>query len=74
MGTEAMSVLLDYGFNILNLHRVDLEVFAFNKRARKSYEKLGFKQEGIMRDKLFYDGEFHDAILMGVLKKEFNRY
>lgn len=73
-GTEAMSVLLDYGFNILNLHRVDLEVFAFNKRARKSYEKLGFKQEGIMRDKLFYDGEFHDAILMGVLKEEFNRY
>lgn len=72
-GTEAMSIFLDYGFNILNLHRVELEVFAFNPRAKKSYEKLGFKQEGLIRDKLFYDGQFHDAILMGVLREEFNR-
>ena len=72
-GTEAMSMFLDYGFNILNLHRVELEVFAFNPRAKKSYEKLGFKQEGIIRDKLFYDGKFHNAILMGVLREEFNR-
>lgn len=70
-GTEAMSMFLDYGFNILNLHRIELEVFAYNSRAKKSYEKLGFKQEGIIRDKLFYDGKFHDAILMGVLREEF---
>lgn len=70
-GTEAMSLLLDFGFNVVNLHRVELEVFAFNPRAKKSYEKLGFQQEGIIRDKLFYDGQFHDAILMGVLRKEF---
>lgn len=73
-GTEAMSVLLDYGFGILNLHRIELEVFEFNKRAKKAYEKLGFKQEGIIRDKLFYDGEFHDAIIMGVLREEFIGY
>lgn len=73
-GTEAMSVMLDYGFEILNLHRIELEVFSFNKRAKKSYEKLGFKQEGVIRDKLFYDGEFHDSIIMGVLKEEFNKY
>lgn len=72
-GTEAMSLLLKFGFEILNLHRIGLDVYAFNKRAIKSYEKLGFKQEGIIRDELFYDGEYHDSIIMGVLKDEFNQ-
>jgi|SRR5690625_1147088 len=71
-GTEAMSLLLKYGFEILNLHRIGLDVYSFNKRGIKSYEKLGFKQEGIIRDELFYDGEYHDSIIMGVLKDEFN--
>lgn len=72
-GTEAMSLLLGYGFEILNLHRIGLDVYSFNKRGIKSYEKLGFKQEGIIRDELFYDGEYHDSIIMGVLKDEFNQ-
>ncbi|WP_404451769.1 GNAT family N-acetyltransferase [Virgibacillus necropolis] len=72
-GTEAMSLLLEFGFDILNLHRIGLDVFAFNDRAIKSYKKLGFKQEGIIRDELFYDGKFHDSILMGVLRKEYRK-
>ncbi|ASN06484.1 GNAT family N-acetyltransferase [Virgibacillus necropolis] len=70
-GTEAMSLVVEFGFDSLNLHRVGLDVFAYNERAIKAYEKLGFKREGIVRDELFYDGEFHDSILMGVLKGEF---
>ncbi|GIN73775.1 aminoglycoside N(6')-acetyltransferase [Bacillus sp. J14TS2] len=72
-GTEAMSLLLSFGFDILNLHRVGLDVYSFNQRAIKSYKKLGFKQEGIIRDELFYDGEYHDSIIMGILKSEFNK-
>lgn len=72
-GTEAMSLLIKFGFDILNLHRVGLDVFAFNDRAIKAYEKLGFKQEGIIRDELFYDGKFHDSIMMGVLRGEFRK-
>ncbi|MEN1970567.1 GNAT family protein [Lentibacillus sp. N15] len=71
-GTEAMALLLEYGFEVLNLHRIGLDVYSFNKRGIKSYEKLGFKQEGIIRDELFYDGEYHDLIIMGVLKNEFH--
>ena len=70
-GTEAMSLLLKYGFEILNLHRIGLDVYSFNKRGIKSYEKLGFKQEGIIREELFYGGKYHDSIKMGVLKDEF---
>lgn len=71
-GTEAMSLLLKYGFDILNLHRIGLDVYEYNERGIKSYEKLGFKQEGIIRDELFYDGEFHNSIIMGALRDEFN--
>lgn len=71
-GTEAMSLLVEYGFDLLNLHRIGLDVYAFNERGIKSYQKLGFKQEGIIRDVLFYNGGYHDSIIMGVLKDEFN--
>lgn len=72
-GTEALSLLVEFGFNVLNLHRIGLDVFEYNERAIKSYEKLGFKQEGRIRDELFYDGKFHDSILMGVLRNEFKK-
>ncbi|UOQ95297.1 GNAT family N-acetyltransferase [Halobacillus shinanisalinarum] len=70
-GTEAMSLLLQFGFENLNLHRVGLDVFSYNERAIRSYQKLGFRQEGIIRDDLYYDGKYHDSIVMGVLKEEF---
>lgn len=70
-GTEALFLLLEFGFDILNLHRIGLDVFEYNVRAIKAYEKLGFKQEGVIREELFYDGKFHDSILMGILQKEF---
>ncbi|MGM7701818.1 GNAT family N-acetyltransferase [Pseudalkalibacillus sp. Hm43] len=73
-GTEAMSLLLDYGFNIFNLNRIGLDVFDYNERGIKSYKKLGFKEEGRIRQDLFYNGEYHDSVLMGVLKDEFRPY
>ena len=45
-GTEALSLLVEYGFNYLNLKNIMLKVFSFNKRAIKSYEKIGFKVFG----------------------------
>lgn len=70
-GTEAMKLILEHGFHNLGLHRIGLNVYHYNARAKRSYEKLGFKQEGVIRGELFYEGEFHDNILMGVLADEF---
>ncbi|NDI35316.1 GNAT family N-acetyltransferase [Chengkuizengella sediminis] len=70
-GSEAISLMLEYGFGILNLHRIELEVFSFNKRAAHVYEKLGFKREGIQRDRLYYNHLYHDAILMSILEEEY---
>lgn len=69
-GTEGMRLALNYGFTELNLHRISLEVYAFNPRAIHVYEKIGFKREGVLRDALFYEGAFHDAIMMAILEDE----
>ena len=69
-GTEAMRMILRYGFETLNLHRIALEVYAFNPRAIHVYEKVGFQREGVLRDLLFYDGAFHDAIGMAILEDD----
>ncbi|PZT55259.1 GNAT family N-acetyltransferase [Paenibacillus silvae] len=72
-GSEAMLLMLDYGFGIANLHRIELEVFTFNERAIRTYEKLGFQREGVKRDVLYYNHEYHDAILMSMLEDEFRQ-
>ena len=67
LGTAATSMVIDFAFDELRLHRIELEVFDFNDRARHVYEVLGFVEEGVKRDALWQDGAFHDAILMSIL-------
>jgi RimJ/RimL family protein N-acetyltransferase len=71
-GTEAMVALLRYLFHQRNLHRVSLSVLAWNNRAIRSYEKVGFVVEGTLRDDLFFDGRYHDQVLMSMLRHEFD--
>jgi len=70
-GTEALSLLLDYGFKALNLHNIFLRVYSFNERGKRSYEKIGFKVIGRKREALLRDLERHDIILMDILPNEF---
>jgi RimJ/RimL family protein N-acetyltransferase len=72
-GTEAMQLMLRYGFSELNLHRVSLCVFDYNPRAIRSYEKCGFRHEGRMREIIQRDGEWHDLIFMGILREEWEK-
>ena len=69
-GAEAIATLLDYAFGERGLNRVGLSVFEFNEDAISAYTKLGFREEGRLRRALRRDGAFHDAILMSVLKDE----
>jgi RimJ/RimL family protein N-acetyltransferase len=66
-GTEATALVLDYAFETVGLHRVELSVYSFNPRAQRAYEKAGFVTEGVRREALHWDGEWHDVIVMGVL-------
>jgi RimJ/RimL family protein N-acetyltransferase len=70
-GTEAMILLMDYGFKALNLHNILLRVFSFNDRAIKCYEGIGFKAIGKRREALKRGEILFDAIYMDILYKEF---
>lgn len=70
-GTDAIRALLRWAFEYLNLNRVSLRVYAYNRRAIRCYEKSGFRHEGIMRQSRYTDGQYHDEWFMGVLRDEF---
>lgn len=69
-GTEATRAVVDYAFDVAGLHRVGLEVFDFNVRAQRSYEKCGFVREGIHRGALWWNGIWHDVIAMGIIASD----
>ncbi|TVX88116.1 GNAT family N-acetyltransferase [Paenibacillus agilis] len=70
-GQEGMQLLLEYGFGVLNLYRIELEVFTFNPRAAHVYEKLGFVREGVKRKALYYNHQYHDVVTMSMLADEY---
>jgi RimJ/RimL family protein N-acetyltransferase len=67
-GTEAMRLVVNYAFAELNLARVGLEAFAYNTRAVRSYEKVGFSLEGRQREQMRRDGRRLDVVRMGILR------
>ena len=71
IGAEATNLLLDFAFNILNLHNIYLSVLSYNKRAIRCYEKIGFKKIGVQREFMFVSGKYHDVYLYDMLASEF---
>jgi diamine N-acetyltransferase len=71
--TEAINLILDYGFNTLNLNKIISDSFADNSAIVNLTLKLGFKQEGLLVGHYFHKGEFRDAIQFGILRKDFNK-
>ena len=61
---------MDYAFKDLKLHRVFLRVFKNNTAAVTSYKKVGFEVEGIARDMVYLDDEYHNMIFMSMINGE----
>lgn len=70
-GKEAIELILDFGFNYLNLNEIKLDVMAFNERAIKCYKKCGFKEYGRRRESVYLNGKYYDVISMDILRREF---
>jgi len=71
-GTEAIKLLLDYSFNVINLNNVMLSVYSHNERAIECYKKCGFKMMGIRRKSHRMGSKFYDEIYMDIIPEEFN--
>jgi RimJ/RimL family protein N-acetyltransferase len=69
-GTDATRTLCRFGFRYMNLHRIELNVFAWNASAVRAYEKVGFRVEGTRRRSVFHGGLHTDSYLMGILDEE----
>ncbi len=72
-GTEALGLLIDYAFNLLNLRNLMLRVYAPNARAIGCYKKLGFQEMGLRRQSHFFGGRYVDELYMDLLAEEFIR-
>ncbi|WP_040952189.1 GNAT family N-acetyltransferase [Gorillibacterium massiliense] len=72
-GTDALRLILRYGFCELNLNRIGLDVISYNKRAIHAYQKVGFQVEGTMRESVLRDGQKFDRILMSILRNEYQK-
>jgi RimJ/RimL family protein N-acetyltransferase len=69
-GTEAMRLMVKYGFYTLNLNRIYLTVFETNHRGIRCYEKAGFIHEGRLRQAIYQDGRYIDMLIMSMLRSE----
>jgi ribosomal-protein-alanine N-acetyltransferase len=72
IGQEAAKLLIDYGFQKLNLNKVWLGVNRENKAGVQSYKKSGFTEEGILRQEIYRNGKYYDAIRMSFLRQEYH--
>lgn len=70
LGTDALNCAVDFGFGELRLERIYLQVFDYNQRARRSYEKAGFQTDAVLRHARFHRGQHHDVYLMSILRAE----
>jgi RimJ/RimL family protein N-acetyltransferase len=69
-GTDAMRVIVSYGFRELGLHRIQLGVALFNIAGIRAYQKAGFVEEGRYRESVLHDGRWYDEVLMSILDHE----
>jgi len=69
-GLEATRLMVDYAFATLNLHRIQLHVFAENLPAIKIYQKVGFIKEGVLREAMFHHDRYCDFWVMGLLRED----
>ena len=69
-GPDAIRVLLRWAFHVQNWRRVWLTTLACNERALRAYQKLGFVEEGRLREESFFDGKYVDVLQMGMLRRE----
>lgn len=71
-GSAAIRAVLAHGFGVLGLHKIWLMVFATNSRGRRTYARLGFVDEGVLREEYFHQGSWHDMVRMSLLAREWS--
>lgn len=69
-GSEALHLMLRYGFQELNFHTITLVVLSFNHSAIECYEKVGFQIVGRIKEVMYTNGQYYDRVVMQIMEKE----
>ncbi|MDR1402923.1 MAG: GNAT family N-acetyltransferase [Tannerellaceae bacterium] len=69
--TEALETVIDFGFNSLEINRIEAEVMQGNIVSEKVLEKSGFKNEGVLRQWMYWNGNYYDMTMFSLLKKDY---
>lgn len=72
-GTDAIKVLNKFIFEQMNINKIKLNVFSFNERAKKCYERCGFKVEGVLKQELFRNGKYYDEYVMAMFLEDWRK-
>ena len=72
LGTEAIKAIAEFAFDTLGIHKLSMRVLAFNIRAIRAYERVGFVREGLERESALIGGIWHDDVIVGLLKRDFD--
>lgn len=72
-GTEAAKLIIRYGFEQLNLRRISSGVWSFNERSLRLHIKVGFSEEGRCREVVYVNGSYHDEVLFGLLREDWEK-
>jgi RimJ/RimL family protein N-acetyltransferase len=70
---EAINILIKHAFEVLNIHRIQINVVDKNIRAIKLYEKIGAVKEGVLREAFYLANKYHDVIVYSLLKQDYLR-
>lgn len=73
-GTKASYALIRYGFEQLNLHCIYSYIIDYNIASQRVREKCGFRRDGVLRHKVYKNGEYHDVIVWSILREEFDAF
>ncbi|KGI39722.1 GNAT family N-acetyltransferase [Clostridium tetani] len=71
---ESCKLLFNYGFFELRLNKIWTEIYEFDYKKKKLYEKLGFSIDGVLRESYFYEGRFLNSYILSLLSREFKQY
>ena len=72
-GTEAVRIMLDLAFDRYEMHRVSIGVVGQNTDALRFYERIGFRQEGVLEEAYYYNNEYSDFVMMRILSREWKQ-
>jgi len=69
-GTDVIRVLVNFTFNEMSLHKVIFLTYGLNEMAINSYEKVGFKVEGVLKENIYRERQYHYEVILAIFKEE----